>query len=218
LKNQPIFIGIFSPETMSKYDKKVDAYISKSAAFAQPILEHIRQLVHEACPDVEETIKWSFPHFNYNGILGSMAAFKNHCSFGFWKGAIMKDPHQVMSVVGKTSMGSFDKITSLKDLPPDRILKQYIKEAAQLNEDDIKVPRAKPKQAKPVEAPPDFLKALKKDKRAFEIFQGFSNSNKKDYVQWITEAKTDATRQTRLATALEWIAAGKVRNWKYLKK
>jgi uncharacterized protein YdeI (YjbR/CyaY-like superfamily) len=204
---------------MGKYDKKVDAYISKSGGFAQPILEHIRELVHEACPDVEETIKWGFPHFNYKGILGSMAAFKNHCSFGFWKGAIMKDPHQVMSVVGKTSMGSFDKITSLKDLPPDRILKQYIKEAAQLNEDDIKVPtRAKPKEAKPVEVPTDFLKALKKNRQAFEIFQGFSNSNKKDYVQWITEAKTDATRQTRLATALEWIAEGKVRNWKYLKK
>jgi uncharacterized protein YdeI (YjbR/CyaY-like superfamily) len=204
---------------MGKYDKKVDAYISKSGGFAQPILEHIRELVHEACPDVEETIKWGFPHFNYKGILGSMAAFKNHCSFGFWKGAIMKDPHQVMSVVGKTSMGSFDKITSLKDLPADRVLKQYIKEAAQLNEDDIKVPaRAKPKEAKPVEVPTDFLKALKKDKQAFEIFQGFSNSNKKDYVQWITEAKTDATRQTRLATALKWIAEGKVRNWKYLKK
>ena len=204
---------------MSKYDKKVDAYISKSGAFAQPILQHIRELVHEACPDVEETIKWGFPHFNYKGILGSMAAFKNHCSFGFWKGAIMKDPHQVMSVVGKTSMGSFDKITSLRDLPSDRILKQYIKEAAQLNENDIKVPsRTKPKEVKPVEIPPDFLKALKKNKKALEIFQGFSNSNKKDYVQWIIDAKTDATRQTRFATALEWIAEGKVRNWKYLKK
>ena len=112
---------------MSKYDKKVDTYIAKSAEFAQPILEHIRELVHEACPEVEETIKWGFPHFNYKGILGSMAAFKSHCSFGFWKGAIMKDPHKVMSVIGKTSMGSFDKITSLKDLPADRILKQYIK-------------------------------------------------------------------------------------------
>ena len=88
-----------------------------------------------------------------------------------------------------------------------------------MNDDDIKVPKlTKPKESKPVEAPSDFLKALKKDKNAFQIFQGFSNSNKKDYIQWITEAKTDATRETRLATAVEWISEGKVRNWKYLKK
>jgi uncharacterized protein YdeI (YjbR/CyaY-like superfamily) len=204
---------------MSKYDKKVDAYIAKSAEFAKPILEHIRELVHEACPDAEESIKWGFPHFNYKGILASMAAFKNHCSFGFWKGAIMKDPKGVMSVVGKTSMGSFDRISSLKDLPSDKILKQYIKEAAALNDDNVKLPSgAKPKETKPLAIPADFMKALKKDKRALTNFESFSNSNKKDYVEWIIEAKTDKTRESRMATALEWIGEGKVRNWKYLKK
>jgi uncharacterized protein YdeI (YjbR/CyaY-like superfamily) len=203
---------------MGKHDKKVDAYIAKSADFAKPLLEHIRELFHEACPDVEESIKWGFPHFNYKGILGSMAAFKKHCSFGFWKGAIMKDPHKVMSIVGKTSMGSFDRITSLQDLPSDKILKQYIKEAAALNEDGVKLPaRTKSKEPSPVKVPADFLKALKKNKSVFETFQTFSNSNKKDYVEWIIEAKTDKTRESRMKTALEWIAEGKVRNWKYLR-
>jgi uncharacterized protein YdeI (YjbR/CyaY-like superfamily) len=203
---------------MGKHDKKVDAYIAKSADFAKPLLEHIRELFHEACPDVEESIKWGFPHFNYKGILGSMAAFKKHCSFGFWKGAIMKDPHKVMSIVGKTSMGSFDRITSLQDLPSDKILKQYIKEAAALNEDGVKLPaRTKSKEPSPVKVPTDFLKALKKNKSVFETFQTFSNSNKKDYVEWIIEAKTDKTRESRMKTALEWIAEGKVRNWKYLR-
>ena len=203
---------------MGKYDRKVDAYIAKSAEFAQPILEHLRELVHEACPDVEETIKWGFPHFDYKGIMCSMAAFKSHCSFGFWKGSIMKDTHKVMSIVGKTSMGSFDKLTSLKDMPSDKILKQYIKEAAKLNEDDIKLVKAKPKKSKPVEVPAYFLKELKKSKKALENFQNFSTSNKKDYIEWITGAKTDKTREARMETALEWIAEGKIRNWKYLKK
>lgn len=203
---------------MGKYDKKVDAYIAKSADFAKPILEHLRELVHEAVPDVEETIKWGFPHFDYKGIMCSMAAFKNHTSFGFWKGSIMKDPHGVMSIVGKTSMGSFDKITSTKDLPSDKILKQYITEAAKLNEDDIKLVKAKVKPIKSVEVPAYFLKALKKNKKALETFQNFSNSNKKDYVEWITGAKSEETRESRMETALEWIGEGKVRNWKYLKK
>lgn len=203
---------------MGKYDKQVDAYIAKSADFAKPILEHLRELVHEAVPDIEETIKWGFPHFDYKGIMCSMAAFKNHSSFGFWKGAIMKDPHGVMSIVGKTSMGSFDKIVSLKDLPSDKILKQYIREAAKLNEDDVKLVKAKPKALKSVEVPAYFLKELKKNKKALETFQNFSNSNKKDYVEWITGAKTEDTRESRMETALEWIAEGKIRNWKYLKK
>jgi uncharacterized protein YdeI (YjbR/CyaY-like superfamily) len=204
---------------MAKQDKRIDDYIAKSADFAKPILEHIRALVHEACPDVQEAIKWGFPHFNYQGILASMAAFKTHCSFGFWKGAIMKDPYGVMKVVGKTSMGSFDRISSLKDLPSDKILISYIKEAAALNEENIKVPsRTKPKTSKSIQIPPDFMKRLKKSKGAFSNFQSFSNSNKKDYVQWITEAKTDATKERRIDTALEWIGEGKVRNWKYLKK
>jgi uncharacterized protein YdeI (YjbR/CyaY-like superfamily) len=204
---------------MAKQDKRVDAYIARSADFAKPILEHIRELVHRACPDVEEGIKWGFPHFNYEGILASMAAFKSHCSFGFWKGAIMKDPYGVMKVVGKTSMGSFDRISSLEDLPSDKILISYIKEAAALNEENIKVPpRTKPKTSKSIQIPPDFMKRLKGNKSALAAFQSFSNSNKKDYVQWITEAKTEITRERRMETALRWISEGKVRNWKYLKK
>jgi uncharacterized protein YdeI (YjbR/CyaY-like superfamily) len=204
---------------MAKRDKKVDAYITKSGEFAKPILEHIRELVHRACPDVEEGIKWGFPHFNYKGILGSMAAFKSHCSFGFWKGAIMKDPHGVMSVVGKTSMGSFNKISSLKDLPSDKILMYYIREAVSLNGENVKLPpRTKAKPSSPIQIPADFMKRLKGNKSAIATFQNFSNSNKKDYVQWITDAKTETTRESRMETALRWIGEGKVRNWKYLKK
>ena len=203
---------------MPTYEPKTDAYIQKSSPFAQPILEHLRELIHKACPDVEETIKWGFPHFEYKGILCSMAAFKQHCSFGFWKATLMKDDKGLMEQVGKTGMGHFGRITSLKDLPSDKIIISYIKEAMRLNDDEIKiVPKAKNAAKKPLATPPDLLAALKKNKTALKTFEGFSPSNKKDYVEWIVEAKTDATRTKRLQTAIEWMAEGKVRNWKYVK-
>ncbi|HYE53887.1 MAG TPA: YdeI/OmpD-associated family protein [Chitinophagaceae bacterium] len=201
---------------MPSKDPRIDAYIKKSAPFAQPILTHLRELVHKACPDVEETIKWGFPHFDYKGILCSMAAFKQHCNFGFWKGNLMKDDKQLLSRVGVTEMGYFDKITTLKDLPSDKILTAYIKEAAKLNEAGVKLP-AKPKttEKKPLETPPELQAALKKNKAAQIVFEGFSPSHKREYIEWITEAKTEATRDKRIATTIEWLTEGKSRHWKY---
>ena len=201
---------------MPKTDKRVDAYIAKSADFAQPIMNHLRKLIHATCPDVEETMKWSFPHFDHKGMMCSMAAFKQHCSFTFWKGSLMKDSHKVMENVGETAMGQFGRITELKDLPSDKILIAYIKEAAKLNEDGVKLP-AKSKAKKELVIPGYFMKSLKKNKRAMETFDSFSYSNKKEYVGWVTEAKTDTTREKRLATSVEWMAEGKIRNWKYVK-
>jgi uncharacterized protein YdeI (YjbR/CyaY-like superfamily) len=202
---------------MPSTDPKIDAYIKKSAPFAQPILEHLRGLVHKACPQVEETIKWGFPHFEYKGILCSMAAFKQHCSFGFWKATLMKDDKALLKRVGKTDMGHFDNILSMEDLPSDKILITYIKEAVRLNDEGIKVQKPKPAPKKPLATPPDLLAALKKNKAALKAFEGFSPSNKKDYIEWIVEAKTEATRNKRLETAIEWMAEGKTRNWKYVK-
>jgi uncharacterized protein YdeI (YjbR/CyaY-like superfamily) len=203
---------------MATYDLRVDAFIERSAPFAQPIMNHLRELIHKACPDVEETWKWSFPHFMYKGsILCSMAAFKAHCSFGFWKAAIMPDPDGILTTVGKTAMGHLGQIRDLKDLPKDKILKAYIKEAMRLNDEGIDVPR-KPKtgEKKELETPGYFITALKKNKLALKTFGAFSYSNKKEYVEWVTEAKTEATQEKRLAQAIEWLAEGKVRNWKYL--
>jgi uncharacterized protein YdeI (YjbR/CyaY-like superfamily) len=201
---------------MGKRDKKVDAYIARSAEFAWPILEHLRNLVHKACPDVDETIKWGFPHFEHKGVVCSMAAFKQHCSFGFWKASLLKDPYKVINIMGKTAMGSFERITSPKDLPSGKILLQYIKEAVALNEQEVKRPvKTTPKGSKTIEVPDYFTKALKRDKKAMATFDGFSYSNKKDYVEWVTEAKTEQTRDKRLATAVEWMAEGKTRHWKY---
>ena len=203
---------------MPTYEPKTDAYIGKSAPFAQPILEHLRELVHKACPEVQETIKWGFPHFEYKGILCSMASFKQHCSFGFWKATLMQDDKQLMERVGKTGMGHFGRITSLKDLPSDKIIISYIKEAMRLNDDEIKVsPKKKSAAKKPLATPPDLLAALKKNKAALKTFESFSPSNKKDYIDWIVEAKTDATRTKRLETAIEWMSERKIRNWKYVK-
>jgi hypothetical protein len=120
-----------------------DAYIKAAAPFAQPILTHLRELVHKACPEVEETIKWGFPHFDYKGVLCSMAAFKSHCAFGFWKSSLMKDSANVMAVENREAMGNFDRITSLEDLPGDKVLLAYIKEARKLNEDEVKLPPRK---------------------------------------------------------------------------
>ena len=204
---------------MEKENPKLDAYIAKAAPFAQPILNHLREVIHRGCPDVKETIKWGFPNFEYKGLLCSMAAFKQHCAFSFWKGSIMSDPKKVMTKVGRTSMGHFDRITSVSDLPSDKILLSYIKEAIKLNDDDIKLPqRSKPKSEKVLAVPPYFIKELKKNKAALKTFEGFNYSNKKDYVEWVVEAKTDATREKRMGTAIEWMADGKIRNWKYVSK
>lgn len=199
-------------------DKKIDTYIEKSADFAKPILNHLRQLIHKTFPDAEEGIKWSFPHFIYKGdILCSMASFKAHCAFGFWKASIMNDPENILNATGKTGMGHLGKLTSLKDLPSDKILISYLKQAAKLNEEGVKINKPKSNDKKELLIPEYFIKAIKKNKKAFETFEKFSYSNKKEYVEWIVDAKTESTREKRLETAVEWMAEGKVRNWKYLK-
>jgi uncharacterized protein YdeI (YjbR/CyaY-like superfamily) len=206
---------------MGTKDKRVDAYIAKSADFAQPILRHLRQLVHKACPDVQETIKWSFASFDYKGPLCSMAAFKQHAVFGFWKSKLLKDPKNYLGErynQGGEAMGNLGKITSLKDLPPDAAILDFIKQAKKLNDEGVKLP-PKPKKPRGELVVPDYLtSALNKNKKAKVTFEAFSRSNKDEYIEWLTEAKTDATREKRLATAIEWMAEGKVRNWKYVRK
>lgn len=203
---------------MGAKNKSVDAYIASSRDFARPVLLHIRALVHKACPDVEEVMKWGFPHFDYKGMMCHMAAFKEHCSLGFWKAAILPDPHHLFAKK-RDGMGHFGRITSLKDLPADRVLLTYIKSAAQLNEQGMKLP---PKQKKTAQAalkvPAYLTRALKSRPEALATFRAFSPGNKRDYIEWFEEAKTEATRRRRLETALEWMAEGKPRNWKYMKR
>jgi uncharacterized protein YdeI (YjbR/CyaY-like superfamily) len=203
---------------MNPTDPRIDDYISKAAPFAQPILSHLRKLVHKACPEVKETWKWSFPHFDYNGsILCSMASFKQHSSFGFRLGPLMKDPEGIIQTGNeKEAMGHFGQIKSMEDLPSDKIMIAYVKEAMALIDSGAKLPR-KERAAHPANEPvPDyFLALLKKNKPAFAHFEKFSPSQKKEYTQWIGEAKSDATREKRMATALEWLSEGKQRHWKY---
>lgn len=197
---------------MGPRDKRVDAYIAKSADFAKPVLTFIREVVHEGCPEVEETIKWSHVSFQYKGILCGMAAFKEHCTFGFWKHALVVDAKDQSD----EAMGQLGRITKLSDLPPKKKLVAYVKRAKELNEKGVKVakPPSKPKPA--AEPPADLLAALKKNRKALATFENFSPSNKREYVEWIVDAKTDETRQRRLAQAVEWMADAKPRNWKYM--
>ncbi len=204
---------------MPKIDKRVDAYIAKSPEYAKPILKHLRKLVHTACPEVEETIKWGFASFDYKGPFCTMAAFKAHCVFGFWKTALLNDPKGVLSEKKDEAMGSLGRITSIKDLPSDKVIIGFIKAAKKLNDDGVKLPPRKKETAKKDLIIPDYMiKTLKKDKKAFAAFEAFSPSHKREYVEWITEAKTDETRNKRIATMLEWLAEGKSRNWKYQRK
>jgi len=202
---------------MGKRSREFDAYIAGSAAFARPILEKLRHAFHKACPPIEETIKWSYPHFEHMGIVGSMAAFKQHVSFGFWKGQLMRDPKRIFAGVGQTSMVAV-KVRSLSELPAEKDLIAYIKEAVRLNEAEVKVPRARVKRVREdLEIPAYFMAAVRKKKKALATFEGFSYSHKKEYVEWVTEAKQEATRRKRLSTTVEWLADGKPRNWKYAK-
>jgi uncharacterized protein YdeI (YjbR/CyaY-like superfamily) len=199
---------------MGTRDDRVDAYIARSADFARPILEHLREIVHAACPGVEETMKWSFPHFQYKGMLCSMAAFKEHCSFGFWKSSLILDKK---SEAVEKGAGQFGRITAIANLPSKKALSGYIKEAMKLNETGVKPPaRSRPKASAEVVVPEDLESALRKNKKAKASFEKFPPSHKREYIAWITEAKTKATRTRRLETAIEWMAEGKPRNWKYM--
>ena len=200
---------------MATRDPRIDAYIEKSADFAQPILRHIRDVVHAACPDVEETMKWSFPHFMYKGMLCGMSAFKQHAAFGFWKGKLIVDDAG-NSV--EDAMGQFGRITRIADLPPKKTLSAYVKKAMAFNDAGVKSPtRVKSAKPKPeATVPDDLAAALKKNAKARKTFAAFSPSARREYIEWITEAKRETTRVQRLATTLEWLAEGKQRNWKYM--
>jgi len=202
---------------MAKKDPRIDAYIAKAQPFAQPVLKHLRKLIHEACPDVQETIKWSFACFDYKGPFASMASFKQHCAFGFWKAGLMKDSKNLKENQ-ESAMGHMGKITSLKDLPSDKKIIAYIKEAMMLNDEGIKLPpRKKVTDGKPLPVPAYFKTALSKNKKAVAHFEKFPPGQKKEYILWLTEAKTQQTRNRRMEQAIKWISEGKIRNWKYVK-
>jgi uncharacterized protein YdeI (YjbR/CyaY-like superfamily) len=195
---------------MPKTDPRVDAYIHAAPDFAKPILEHLRKLVHRACPEVEETLKWRMPTFMYHGILCGMAAFKQHVSFGFWKHALVMGEG-----VQRDGMGSFGKVSSIAELPAPAKLSAYIRKAMQLNVSGAKTPRVSRPRA-PLAVPADLSAALKANKPAAATFAQFTPSCRREYIEWITEAKREETRNRRLQQAVQWMAEGKVRNWKYL--
>ena len=198
---------------MARKDPRIDAYIAKSAAFAKPILKHLRKIVHTSCPKVEETVRWQHPNFDYKGVMCGMAAFKQHCVFGFWKEALILDREKAAE---KTAMGSFGCIRSLADLPSEKTLIQYVKKAASLNEAGIKAPgRKAPKKRAPIPVPDYFAAALKKNAKAQKTFDSFPPSHRREYLEWVTEAKREETRNDRLATSIKWLSEGKSRHWKY---
>lgn len=197
-------------------DSRIDDYIEASASFAKPILTHLRKLIHEACPEVEEKIKWGFPHFDYKGVYLSMAAFKEHCAFTFWKASIMDDPHGLFRERNEKAMGQFGKIRSLSDLPPDEFLLDYLLQAKRLNDEGKKPSRSPAGKEKPsLVVPDDLSQTLESHPQARANFESLPWSHRKEYIEWINEAKTPATREKRIHTTVEWVVEKKHRNWKY---
>lgn len=197
---------------MPTTDPRIDAYIAKAAPFAQPILVHLRALVHATCPDVEESIKWGAPFFLYRGLFCHMAAFKQHCAFGFWKWKPV-----VGEDASEDAMGQFGRIQTLADLPPEKTIVAYLRKAMALNEAGVPAATRARKTPRPeAEVPDDLAAALKKHAKARRAFEAFGPSHRRDYIEWIVEAKREETRAKRLATTLEWLAEGKPRNWKYM--
>ena len=202
---------------MGQRDPRVDAYIAKSADFARPILDHVREIIHEAIPDIQEDIKWGAPFFNHQGVICGIAAFKQHCAFGFW-GPEMKKVLATDGLVSSKAMGSLGRITGLRDLPADKLLFRYMCQAAEFVESGQRKKSIdrKPKAAKPhVRVPVELSAALKKNKLAAKAFESFSPSCRREYVEWISAAKRPETKERRVAQAVKWIAQGKSRNWKY---
>ena len=202
---------------MEKYDPRIDAYIDKAGDFAKPILKHVREVVHDVSPLITENIKWGMPFFEYKGPVCMMAAFKAHCGFGFWKSNRLDDPKHLLATEEEGAAGSFGRLTSISDLPDDEALKGFVLQLMKLNESGVKEPAVKkaPAEKKELLTPPDFEDMLNQSPKAKETFDKFSYSHKKEYLEWITEAKTDATRQKRMAQAIEMMEEGKSRHWKY---
>jgi uncharacterized protein YdeI (YjbR/CyaY-like superfamily) len=198
---------------MEQYDTRQDDYIAKAADFAQPILIHLRQLIHDTVPHIQETMKWSMPFFDYKGPVCHIAGFKQHCTFGFWKGSLLPDPYNLLE--RSDAMGHLGRITSLNDLPADEILMQYIREAIELNERGVKIIKDKATVKPPLIVPDYFTAILMEHLQAETQFNNYSYSQKKEYLQWITEAKTEGTRQKRMITAVQWLSEGKQRHWKH---
>jgi len=197
---------------------EIDRYIAKSAEFAIPILTHLRKVIHQADARIEEKIKWGMPFFDCKGPVCNFAAFKKHCTFGFWKASLMDDPIKLFEE-SKDAMGSLGQIKSLADLPSDEVLIAYIQQAIKLNEEGKKVsPKTKSTEKKELNVPEDLAAAFKNNQAALETFSNFSYTNKKEYLEWLTEAKTAETRAKRLETAIDQMAEGKSRHWKYAKK
>ena len=203
-----------------QYDERLDAYIGKAAPFAKPILEHIRQLVHATSPLITENIKWGMPFFEYKGPVCMMAAFKQHCAFGFWKASRLDDPDHLLNPGEDAAAGSFGRVYALSDLPSDEALSEFILQAMKINESGKKEPAVKkaPAEKKELVIPEYFIELLNEHPRAKEIFEKFSYSHKKEYVEWIVDAKTDITREKRLTQAMEMMAEGQSRMWKYRTK
>jgi uncharacterized protein YdeI (YjbR/CyaY-like superfamily) len=203
---------------MATKTAEIDAYIEKAQPFARPILKKVRSLFHKACPQLEEKLKWGHPSFEYKGMLGGMAAFKQHAVWGLWKASLINDPNNAMASDASSTMGG-GKLSSVDDLPDDEILLDLIHQAKDLNDRGVKLPiRSDRKPKPPPKVPADLGAALKKNSKAAATFAHFSPSHKREYVEWITEAKQEETRRKRLTQAMEWIAQGKPRNWKYMKK
>ena len=203
------------------FNTKVDLYIAQAKPFAKPILNHLRELVHQACPGVQETMKWSRPFFEYKGvILGNMSAFNAHCSFGFWGQEIGAVLHEA-KVLQEDGMGSLGKIATLEDLPAKKQMLQWLKQAKTFIDNGqytspiaarnkvVKAPKAA------LETPTEFTQALKSHPKAALVFQNFAPSCQREYLEWFADAKQQATREKRIAQAVEWLNEGKQRHWKY---
>ena len=197
---------------MGKKDSRVDAYIKEAAPFARPILTYLRKIIHEGCPAATETMKWHMPFFEYRGVLVGMPAFKAHCALVFWRDIVLEPD----SASDRNGRGQFGRITSLADLPPRAKLLGYVRSAVRQRDNPAKPTKKPVRRSSPAPVvPPDFKRALANHRSAREHFEKFSPSQQRDYIEWITEAKKPETRTRRILTALEWLAEGKSRNWKY---
>lgn len=204
---------------MATKNPRTDDYISRAEPFARPILKRLRRVVHKADPGIVEEIKWSFPNFTYKGkIICHMASFKEHCAFGLWFSSKLNDPDNILADSQKKGgMGSVGRIRTLDDIPSEDTLIRFIRDSIKMVEEGVKIKPERSVKDQTIKVPADLIMLLKRSRKASRVFDGFSNTHRKEYIQWIEDAKTGITRKKRLETALEWISEGKPRNWKYMK-
>lgn len=195
---------------MNEASENITAYIEKATPEFKEVMIALRSVLNNPNFDIKEDWKWGAPNFNNEGMICWLAHFRNHVGMNFFKGTLIKDKYNLFTHYREEKGNRQLKFSDINQIIPEQI-EYYIEEAIKLNQENIKVVKKEIDTSLPL----DLETELNNNPKAKMFFESLAPSYKRDYIEWIEEAKREATRTKRLATTMEWLSEGKKKNWKY---